>query len=1416
MDERGENYVKRRVSLLVYGTAGLLCLFSLTALRARAESDEDDDRDGLSDARELELGTDPHRMDTDGDYLTDGAEVARGTDPRSADTDRDGLPDYSELFVHGTNPRLKDTDEGGSIDGEEVLVDGTDPVNAQDDHLDSDDDGLPNERERVLGTDPFMSDSDHDLLSDGAEDKNHDAKRSDDETDPKRADTDGDGLSDGVEVLVYHSDPLERDSDADGVVDGDEHALRAEGADCLDPALPDSDQDGLSDGEELMQAPQSDPCRADSDGDGIYDAVERSDGTGPRDRRAFKPDADGDHLSDDYESKQSLTDVTAADSDADGLSDSEELFPLLDKRKTDARDADTDDDGLLDGSESRIVGERLRPSTDPRLADTDADGLLDGQELGLTSPELSPRDASATKLETFRVDGDPGSKTDPLFVDSDGDGLADGAEDADHDGLRDATETDPLDPDSDGDGLDDGWEARYASIRESCANPLDAADATSDPDGDDLSNRQEYASTLLTSAGMREISTNPCARDTDADGIDDPTELHSGYGEGQSDPTSPDTDGDGLSDGLEDRDRDGRWLPDQETDPTRVDTDGDRLPDGREDADADGEIDSAETDPLRSDSDGDGVEDGSERELFGTDPTASDTDGDGLPDGLELSMFGDADPVTSTDPQRADTDEDGILDGVEDANHDGAEDADETHPRRADSDGDLLSDGVEDSDYDGVFDPGRGESDPRKFDTDGAGVDDGTEVNTDHTDPNNPDDDLTADPDADGLITRVELRLLTNPLAADSDGDWISDGEEVGEDPEAPADFDADGAIDALDDDSDADAVADAIETGDEDLETPVPDSDGDGTNDVRDRDSDNGGVPDGTEYNRHHTDRLDPSDDGRGWFEEGSRVRGSGCAVSAPGGRGAPWWLFGLLFVLVSRRRGRLRLSVSLWLLYALPVSAVRAQVHPDARKTAIDGSPYRLNPSGDTLLATSLPGVLPHLRWQARLGVQHFADSIVIADADGHKTRSILDNRQQLELAAAVGLFDWLELSAHWAVAIHQSATLPGAGLGDTDAFGVTHPILHPKLALLRNPDSPLRIGLEAPVTLGLWKPQAYMGRDGVSVRPAALVSWLGSTLTAALSVGVDLLPSARINRTRDGSRLVYAAAVQYPAQSAPWQVTLEWSASHRFGDLWNPDEQTGQLALGFGYRISPGWTLHVMVAAGLLGGIGQPQHRVLASTAYRPPAAPPATNAAITRKPTRPAIGLETPRPVETAQTTPTFEAAASPPPSAAVPEQAAPLPAATEPAPTAAESALPPTAANPPTRAFETLSPEERIREERQALAQRIYFADAGSGFVEESTGQLDRLVAVLDATPGLYVRIEGHSDRLDDNGAYRALSLRRARAVQQYLLAHSRDPRGLAMRISAVSVAGEPAVDAHDTEAGRANGYVSFSVFGRGQ
>lgn len=72
----------------------------------------DQDRDGISDTQEKELGTSDRNFDSDGDTLTDMTEInVYKTDPNNPDTDGDGFWDGLEI-IKGFNPRGEGKLEG--------------------------------------------------------------------------------------------------------------------------------------------------------------------------------------------------------------------------------------------------------------------------------------------------------------------------------------------------------------------------------------------------------------------------------------------------------------------------------------------------------------------------------------------------------------------------------------------------------------------------------------------------------------------------------------------------------------------------------------------------------------------------------------------------------------------------------------------------------------------------------------------------------------------------------------------------------------------------------------------------------------------------------------------------------------------------------------------------------------------------------------------------------------------------------------------------------------------------------------------------------------------------------------------------------------------------------------------------------
>ena len=190
-------------------------------------------------------------------------------DDPNLDTDGDGITDQIEGTV-GTDPNNPDTDGDGENDSIEV----GDPSNP----TDTDGDGL------IDALESSNSDQDGDGVNDEEDPANTDPCIPN--LDAGNCDQDNDGLTNDEEI-VLGTDTTNPDTDDDGFNDGDEVNS---GSDPLDPCDPDdslplcnidTDGDGLTDAQEEVIG--TDVNNIDTDGDGLSDGAEFNNGTDPLD-----------------------------------------------------------------------------------------------------------------------------------------------------------------------------------------------------------------------------------------------------------------------------------------------------------------------------------------------------------------------------------------------------------------------------------------------------------------------------------------------------------------------------------------------------------------------------------------------------------------------------------------------------------------------------------------------------------------------------------------------------------------------------------------------------------------------------------------------------------------------------------------------------------------------------------------------------------------------------------------------------------------------------------------------------------------------------------------------------------------------------------------------------------------------------
>ncbi len=182
-----------------------------------SDAPADDDADGLSNETEISFGIDARTADSDHDGFDDGLEfVGRLGDPLNSRLSP--TPFNRERTLAPSEVQILDIDGDGDGLGDNVETGlGTDP-----DSVDSDEDGYNDGLEEVAGSDPLSASSrpvrTAAPVSDGGGNSG-----------VAPADSDGDGLADGVESLNAGRVDA-KDTDGDGYSDGIEFLMGSEAA----------------------------------------------------------------------------------------------------------------------------------------------------------------------------------------------------------------------------------------------------------------------------------------------------------------------------------------------------------------------------------------------------------------------------------------------------------------------------------------------------------------------------------------------------------------------------------------------------------------------------------------------------------------------------------------------------------------------------------------------------------------------------------------------------------------------------------------------------------------------------------------------------------------------------------------------------------------------------------------------------------------------------------------------------------------------------------------------------------------------------------------------------------------------------------------------------------------------------------
>ena len=661
----------------------------------------DSDNDGLADVlEETQYGTDPLDEDTDGDGMSDGWEVEHGLNPLD-----DGESDPLEQ-----DPGEADVEEADQENETDSWPDPNQGPNG-----DPDNDGLTNQQEQELGTDPQRSDTDNDGLNDKWE-----STYMIDVEIPGGSFTLFDPLNGNWDCVLLTADlksNLREYYNIDEDTPSWEELGNGFGEHSCDNVL-DYDNDGLANFQEELFG--TNPTAEDSDGDLLTDAEEIS--------REQLQRTTSVGITQGFDRNGQLVYRNCNEPIKDDNSQTFAFDAPFMNKNTSWFYLDDDGDGLLNG---------------PSDWDSDGDGMPDGYEYCYSIfPSTNVINGlGLNRLEVTNV-LDPSDPSDGFF-DWDDDGLNNLEEYGSAEQFGAENFTSPWLEDTDQDGMPDGWETNNG------LNPRDSSNGDDDPDMDGWDRDGDGSATyeeLIFNTRVRTVryaigdtvavgetvvigEYTIAGGQTETVNIKAPSSgtIYQMYVTEDQVITSRDTvwfvvveDNERFTNEDEyeakfknnepfDENGDPSLIIGRSTDPMDPDTDNDGLIDGIEVfgweilvVNRGVEITLVVSDPGLPDTDSDGLSDFVEYSSLcdsGSNASNPDTDGDGLDDQFEATGGGGTlqwplggGEAYTTSPCAFDTDNDGLEDGEEVIV---GKDGFRTHANNSDTDGDGLKDGNE-------------------------------------------------------------------------------------------------------------------------------------------------------------------------------------------------------------------------------------------------------------------------------------------------------------------------------------------------------------------------------------------------------------------------------------------------------------------------------------------------------------------------------------------------------------------------------------------------------------------------------------------------------------------------------------------------------------------------------------------------
>jgi outer membrane protein OmpA-like peptidoglycan-associated protein len=355
--------------------------------------------------------------------------------------------------------------------------------------------------------------------------------------------------------------------------------------------------------------------------------------------------------------------------------------------------------------------------------------------------------------------------------------------------------------------------------------------------------------------------------------------------------------------------------------------------------------------------------------------------------------------------------------------------------------------------------------------------------------------------------------------------------------------------------------------------------------------------------------------------------VQGGGCSSTGRSSLPAAALLLALVGVALRRRsssrvdpwkRSMLHLLVLAALLLAPPAAA-----EPTEQDHTVDIELFRPYPDAYGYQHTQSAATLGHLQINGGFWFNYANDPLVLvydgarvspsnAPADGDDGDGVVDQRFMGDVNIGIGLSRFLSLTVDVPIILRQDGyTLDSVDNPALDPqalilSGVSDVRAMPKVVLVDRDYLPLGLALAVPVSFPTGNGGSFLGEEGFTVQPTLVMEFSDGSIHArdyhvrtAFNVGYRTRSPARLRDVSLGNEFVYAVGLGLRLSPA-FEMVGDFHGTYGGQKIaQRPAEITGGLKFNLGRYI----TFDLGGGAGLVGGIGAPDYRVLGGFSVAP---------------------------------------------------------------------------------------------------------------------------------------------------------------------------------------------------------------------